>query len=106
MALGSLYSSQSGLLGPRNPRDVFLDAVAADLARYQRLTVSRRADQLVVHVKPAHKTLTLSVSKMVPEGEGQSCELEWKDQEGKMVSLGHWRGVLEKIIHLDVPGLP
>jgi hypothetical protein len=85
---------------------LFLDAVAADLARDQRVTVDRHADQLVVHVKPTQRTLTLVVTKVLAEGEGQSWVYEWKDKEGKVVSLGQGRGILGKTFHIDVPGLP
>ncbi len=106
LALGSLFSAQTGRLGPTSPRDAFLDAVAADLARDQRVAVERQADQLVVHIKPTHRTLTLVVTKALAEGEGQSWAYEWKDEGGKVVALGQGRGVIGKTLHLDVPGLP
>ena len=100
--------------GPKTERDVFLEAVATDLAKDSRLSVvrvDREAGQLTVNVKPVNRTLTLNVtkveSKTLPSGQvGQEWGYEWKDPAGKVIVAGRGMGQTDKSFHIQVPGLP
>ncbi len=100
--------------GPRTERDVFLEAVAADFAKDQRLTVvqvNREAGQIIVNVKPLNRALTLNVikveTKTLPSGQvGQEWGYEWKDPAGNVLAYGRGMGQTGKTVHVEVPGLP
>jgi len=109
-----LIGSWTGLLGHKNPRDAILDSVASDLAKDPRVTVvqvDRDGGQVIVNVKATNKTLTFALTKVeaktLSDGQaGQEWVFEWKDQDGKVLALGHGSGSPSKSIHVDVPGVP
>jgi len=106
-------SSGTGFFSSKSERDVFLDGVAADLAKQPRVTVvrvDREAGLLVVRVNTTGKTLFFVVtqveSKKLPDGRVlQQLEYAWKDESGKVLALGRSSGTQTGPVHVDVPGL-
>ena len=109
-----LIGSWTTLTGTKNAPNDFLDAVVEDLKHNPLVSIVRvdhDARQIVVQVKPTHKTLTFSLTRVGPrtlaDGQpGEECTFEWKDEGGRVLAFGHGLGARSKSFHVEVPGLP